>query len=321
MKNTAQKLILLSFVLSLVAAGVFYLYLKSLKSPGKADKKINVLVAAETIPPRTLIDKKMIKEIEVPQSSVLNNYVADSSKIIGKYTNETVYKNEGFNAANLLDKNGNELSIKIDSNNRAISVRVTGESGVSDLIKPGDCVDIVTYIAEKKDGIKVESPDTAKITLQNIKVLAVDKQIERNNNSNSESSSKSSDAEKTQTNFLVTLSVPISDIEKLVLAESIGSIKLVLRPLKDNSITNTDGVTRDELNVETTGSVTDSKKDDSTVSSAKYKSYTVARGDTLKSISVKFYGIKEKYTVIKEANNIQDENLIVTGEVLKIPVQ
>lgn len=63
MKSTAQKLILISFVLALIAAVTVSLYLQSLKSPNEITKKITVLVAAETIPSRTLIDKKMIKEI------------------------------------------------------------------------------------------------------------------------------------------------------------------------------------------------------------------------------------------------------------------
>ena len=71
----------------------------------------------------------------------------------------------------------------------------------------------------------------AKIILQNIEILAVDKQLNREEKTND----KAIDKEKTLTNFLVTLSVPTSEIEKLVLAESIGSIKLALRPLKDDN--------------------------------------------------------------------------------------
>ena len=40
------------------------------------------------------------------------------------------------------------------------------------------------------------------------------------------------------------------------------------------------------------------------------QTYTVKHGDTLKSISREFYGDENKYTIIKEANNIQNENLI-----------
>ena len=55
-------------------------------------------------------------------------------------------------------------------------------------------------------------------------------------------------------------------------------------------------------------------------SSENYESYTVEPGETLKSISRKVYENEDKYTAIKEANNIQDENLILTGETIKISI-
>jgi nucleoid-associated protein YgaU len=52
--------------------------------------------------------------------------------------------------------------------------------------------------------------------------------------------------------------------------------------------------------------------------------HTVAEGETLSEISLKHYGsaVKEKYMIIYEANKDvigDDPNLIVTGQVLKIP--
>lgn len=220
MKSTAQKLILVSFVLALFAALTLFFYLQSLKSPKETTKEIRVIVAVETIPSGTLIDKKMVKEIEVEDNSIWSDYIKDSSQIIGEYTKETIYANEGFNSNKFLDKDGNELSLKIDSEHRAISISVTGDSGVADLLKPGDCVDIIAYIAEKKDGETIVNPDIAKIILQNIELLAVDKQLNRE-----DSVSDTKGDEETTTNFLVTLAVPTSEIEKLVLAESVGTIK------------------------------------------------------------------------------------------------
>jgi pilus assembly protein CpaB len=252
MKNTAQKLILISFILALIASAIVFTYLKSLNIPKDNAKNVVILVAAETIPPRTLIEKRMIKELQVPDSSIFKNYINDTSKIVGKYTKETISKDEGFYTDKLLDNNKNELSLKIDKNHRAISINVTGESGVSDLLKPGDYVDIVAYIAEKKNGQIVVRPDLAKIVLQNIELLAVDKQINRDDNINEKVSSK----DKTETNFLVTLSVTPSELERLVYSESIGTIKLALRPMKDNKIIQTSGMTWEQLSSSSSNNVT-----------------------------------------------------------------
>lgn len=317
MKSTAQKLILLSFILALITTCIVFLYIKSLKASNTKTNTATVLVAAETIPSRTLIEKKMLKEIQVPYSSVFNNYIKDSSKIIGKYSKETIYKDEGFNFDKLLDKNGNELSVKIPEKHRAISISVTGDSGVSDLLQTGDYVDIIMYVAEKKDGINVVRQDMAEIIQQNIQVLAVDKQINRE--TAAKDTAKNSDSEKTVTKFLVTLSIPADQLEKLVLAESIGNLKLALRPLAKDNSAEAKGTTWQDLIVNAgTGNNTAAVRQNS---SENYNSYTVQRGDTLKKISESFYGDEGKYTLIKEANNIQKENLILIGEVLKIPKQ
>ncbi|RMD00362.1 Flp pilus assembly protein CpaB [Clostridium autoethanogenum] len=318
MKGRGQKLILISFILALIAAVAAFAYLQSLKSSSEAAKKTTILVAAETISPGTLINKKMIKKIQVPYNPIFDNYIKDSSKIAGKYTTETISKNEGFHIDKLLEKGGDELNLKMDNDYRAISISVTGDSGVSGLLKPKDYVDIIVYTSEKRDGTKVVRPDEAKIVLQNIQVLAVDKQISRENKESN--INKSSDNGKAPTNFLVTLSVKVPDLEKVVLAQSIGSIKLALRPLKDERTTETNGVTWEEMSVNTDEKTFNKENNLNITSSENYKSYTVEPGDTLKSISRKVYENEDKYTAIKEANNIQDENLILTGETIKIPI-
>ncbi len=51
----------------------------------------------------------------------------------------------------------------------------------------------------------------------------------------------------------------------------------------------------------------------------KERSYTVSKGDSLVSISRKMYGNAENVNTIIEANNIEDENKIYIGQVLRIP--
>lgn len=47
--------------------------------------------------------------------------------------------------------------------------------------------------------------------------------------------------------------------------------------------------------------------------------YTVKRGDTLWGIAKKFYGDGRKYPIIAEANNIENPDIIHTGQKLLIP--
>jgi len=49
------------------------------------------------------------------------------------------------------------------------------------------------------------------------------------------------------------------------------------------------------------------------------KSYTIRDGDTLNSISVKFYGNSNMVSLIMEYNGITDPNLIVSGKTIELP--
>jgi len=322
LKSIGQKLILISFVLAIIAAGVIFAYLQSLKEPKEEHKGITVLVATDTIPPGTLITDSKIKEIQVSENVIFADYIKDPSEIIGKYAKETILKNEGFHISKLISTGNEGLSLRIGNDHRAVSINVTGDSGVSDLIKPGDFVDIVIYLAEIKDGNKVIRPDFSKIILQNIKLLAIDKQLNKDENLK--------DGGEIPPKFLVTLLVSTSELEKLVLAENTGILKLALRPLNNDIIDETKGTTIEELLAELDNELENKAQESlqwgnpsnssNSNNNEEFVNYKIKRGDTLRKISREFYGDSEKYAIIKKANNIKDGNLIITGEIIKIPV-
>lgn len=316
MNSSGKKLILISFALAIIAASAAFIYLKSLSKPKNDVKEVTIPVASETIPERTKIEKKMLKEIKVPESTLISSYIKDSSEIIGKFTKEKILQNEGFIMDKISSTNENDLSFKIDENNRAVSLNVTGDTGVAYLIRPGDYVDVVVYITEKKDGQKIVRPEVAKTILENVKVLAVDMQVSRDTANDSK--------DKMPNSFIITVSVPSPDVEKLVLSEDIGSIKLALRPVGNEIKSSTKGATVDDIlqtNAEPSSSIADksAKTDAGTSNKISFKYYTIKKGDTLKRISCAYYGTNDKYMLLKEFNNIKDENLIHPGITIKIP--
>jgi len=324
MKNIGKRLILVSLILAVVSSIFVFIYLQSLKTPNITVKERTILVAAETIAPRTVIDKKMVKEIKVPDNAIFKDNIVETSNIVGKYSKEIILKDEGFRKDKLINELNNELSFKIEGNNRGISINVNGSTAVSDLIKQGDFVDIIVSLTEKKDGQKIIRAELSRILLQNIQVLAIDKLLNR-------------DGEQrvaVPTNYLVTLSVPIFDIEKLTLAEDIGTLKLVLRPLIPDYIHKTEGATWEELILDDNkemmnlfpeyktkpAAVSIDKVNASDNNYKKYTYYVIKQGETLRKISTAFYGDPAKYVLIKQANGIYDENLIKAGTGIKIPV-
>ncbi|MGH4122553.1 MAG: Flp pilus assembly protein CpaB [Clostridium sp.] len=321
MKNTGKRLILISFMLAVVSSIAIFIYLKSVKTPDISLKEKTILVANETIAARTVISKKMVKEIQVPDNAIFKDYIVESSNIVGKYSKETILKDEGFHKDKLINELKNELSLKIAGNNRGISINVNGSTGVSDLIKQGDFVDIIVYLSEKKDSQKIIRPDLSRILLQNIQVIAIDKSLNRDD----------SQRVVVPTNYLVTLSVPIFDIEKLTLAEDIGQLKLILRPLIPDYIHKTEGAIWQDLILDDSKEMKNlfpeykakpaevAKVDVGDYKYEKYVYYVIKQGDTLRKISKAFYGDPEKYVLIKQANGIWEENLIKAGTGIKIP--
>lgn len=324
MKNITKRLFLYAFLFALVAAGAIFFYLKSLETDhAVVVEKMTILVAAQDIPARTKITNKMLQEVEVIKEGEVGSFINDSTEVIDHYTKEAIYKDERFLSPKLLESVEEELSLMIQPDHRAISLMMTLESGVSDLIKPGDFVDVLVYLPELKEADRIVRPDVAKMILQSMEVLAVDQNLYR-------------DAEarlEIPATYFVTLSVPVLKVERLVLAQNIGNIKLALRPLEEKFVYDTEGVIWEELLLDDTNKIKDmlpqyeiqsgSESTQEKVQEATYEKYiyyTVGFGDTLRSISRKFYKDDSKYLLIKQVNKIEDENTIVTGTGLKIPV-
>ena len=98
---------------------------------------------------------------------------------------------------------------------RVHSVKVTMDSTVSNLLGPGDRVDVIVYLRQGNG-----TPETAARTLlQNIRVFAVNADVAR-----AADQSEGGIAAKT-----VSLLVTPPDGERLTLASSVGEIKLALR--------------------------------------------------------------------------------------------
>ncbi|WP_291966951.1 Flp pilus assembly protein CpaB [Caloramator sp.] len=286
-----------SFILSILVTFLVYMYIGKLGSKKENRYFVKVLVANTNIPKGTVIEKKMLREIELPKDSLQQGYIRDYSLVLGKFAKENIIKDEIILIGKLQSEKIDELSFNIDENYRALSVSVTGDTGVSYLLKPGDYVDVIVFLSEKRENNRVIRSDIAKVILQNIKVLAVDRNMTRQNNPK--------DDGKIPTRFFVTLQVPAQDVEKLVLAEDIGKIKLSLRANKSTDIINSNGAVEADFFI---------NKEE------KYIYYKVKKGDTLRNISRVFYGHPDNYDLLKEINNIKDENIIVPNMIIKVPV-
>ncbi|BEP27721.1 Flp pilus assembly protein CpaB [Helicovermis profundi] len=322
MINVGKKIFLVSIILALITSGIGFYYINSLSNVKPVVKeKITIVVATNKIDAMTKITEDMVKNIEVTKENFYGEYISKKADVIGKYTNVEIFKNEKLINEKLTSDINNTLSYKVKGSNRAISLFMNGNSGVSDLLKPGDRVDLVLFLPELRESERIVRPNMSKLLMQNIEILSIDK-----NFLNSDSS-----REEIPKNFLVTLSIPSFDLEKLVLAKNIGVINLALRPLKGDFIYDTDGAVWQELILDDLYKMKDlfpqykikSIKGNEIEGENKYDKYiyyTIKYGDTLRSIAKDFYGDESKYILIKQVNRIDDEDKINSGTGIKIPV-
>lgn len=236
MKNLNKKIILIAIIFSLLTTYLIYNYLKGVKKSEPEVKYTTIIVAATDIFPRTKITSDMVNEVKVIEGSYLTESVQDKSKIVGMYTKERILMGEVIPQDRIMEESKTDLCINIPENKRAISVAVDQFNGVADLIKPGDYVDVYATVSEVVID-NIEYSDISKLILQNIQVLAIDKEQLR----------KDDERNDTPDVYSVTLAVSPSDGQKLVLGSNAGIINLALRPLGEEQEVDTSWVSKESL--------------------------------------------------------------------------
>lgn len=327
MKKSGLMVFLMSLILALLGAGAVFVYLKSLDRQEVVQvKMISVVVAKDDIPSRTKITRDMLNVVEVEENGVIGSYISDLSAVADQFATETIYSGQQIHPSMIAEAIENDLSMKITGNNRAMTITVAGDTGVNGLIKVGDYVDVILNLPSGSDQGRISRPDIAKLFLQNIEVISVNKNIFRN------TSNATGDGSLESSSYLMTLSIPIMDVEMMSLAKNIGSIELVLRPKDSDYLYVTEGAIWQELLLNDTRQMKDMTPEYGIIGETpleikpgefnydQYVYYVVEYGDTLQSISLKFYNTETLYTLIQQVNKIVDENMILTGTGIKIPV-
>ncbi len=241
MQGMNKKILLVAIVLAFITTFLGYRYISTInKSSNSQSENKKVIVATVDIPPRTQINAEMIREISIPKDSYLIDSLQNMDEILGMYTKESILEGEIIPSERLIEEKDKELSIRLPNGKRAVSVFADKIIGVSDLIEPGDYVDIFVTLDEKTVDNKITTtiyPQITRSFLQNVEVLAISKEMNRTDKIKGE----------TPDSYTVTLAVTVEDGEKLILAEDMGRIRLGLRPIDDDKVYDTPGAIREDL--------------------------------------------------------------------------
>ena len=330
MKKSGRILFILALLFAVIGAGTLYLYLTTLDQPTIVSKEeMEVVVAKEDIKGRTLVTIDMLEKKSVPAESIFGEYIQTPDEVVGKYLKSDLYAGSMIHKKDILEVGMEDLAMKLDGIERAVTVSVDGKVGVSKLIKVGDRVDVLVYLPQLIEQNRIVRPDIVKMFLQNLEVLAIDQNIEYESKTVVDSVDKGNTAIST---YFVTLAVPVTQVESFVLAKDIGLVDLALRPHEGDKMVVTNGVIWQDLLLNDFGNIKDLfpqyeiiGQSEKTLNEGDYKYdqyvyYTVQYGDTLMKISRKFYNDPEYVDLIKAVNQITDEDLIISGTGLKIPL-
>ena len=223
-KLSSKGLVGIALGLSLVTSALVYNYLReSSKQPVPSDLA-TVITARKDIPPKTRITAEMVQEAQLPSEYIQGGAVREMSKVVGVVTREAIIAGEQVLERRLLTA-GKQAGFTgvIPAGKRALTVAVSDVTGVAGLLKAGDFVDAIVTFDQQVVGDNV-----SQILLQNVLVLAVNRDIE----APQERDGKKDAAKDTAVVKLatVTLAVSPSEATRVTLAEEKGKLRFSLRP-------------------------------------------------------------------------------------------
>ena len=204
-------------------------------------KNVTVVYAKTSIPERTLIKEEMLTLRTMPSNKVPIGALVRTTDVVGRPTKVAINQGEVITTqkvfASILDMG---LSGRIPPECRAITVGISDVTGVAGFAQPGDYVDVM-LVSSQVENNKVVS----EMILQNVLLLAINKQVENNNNTSAQNNANDKDKAKNQNAgnqpkvtgnpAMATMALVPEDALKLAAKAQLGQIYLVLRPYRPSN--------------------------------------------------------------------------------------
>ena len=203
-------------------------------------RDVTVVYAKTSIPERTLIKEEMLTLKTMPSNKAPFGALTSTTDLVGRPTRVAINAGEAVTGqkvfASILDMG---LSGRIPPECRAITVGISDVTGVAGFAQPGDYVDVM-LVSSQVENNKVVS----EMILQNVLLLAINKQVENQSNAPAQSNSKDSKGQNqnagnqpkvTGSPAMATMALVPEDALKLAAKAQLGQIYLVLRPYRPSN--------------------------------------------------------------------------------------
>jgi len=242
----------LSIVLGVLAVAVMTVYMSQERSSLLQEAAMkDVLVATTDILQNTVLDERLVQQIQVPAKYLQPKALTDPAAARGRVVTVPIARGSQVLGTYLADVGETSLSYEVPRGRRAITIAVSDVTGVGGLIRPGNFVDIVgTFEYGKPVGyqagrVQYAEERTETLTMmQNVQVVAVEREHARERpvarvqtealtmgqqEADIEAQQQAREQARTRDIRNVTVLVAPQQVQELILAQQIGTLTLALR--------------------------------------------------------------------------------------------
>ena len=236
--KVGRRAMLVAVISGLLAAGLLAVYLDRYERETSGGERVQILRALKPIERGTLITRELLVEAAVPASYLEARAVraVELGKVVGIRTATALDTQDALLWTDLaIAQEQRDLSSLIQPGSRALTIKATSgyQHEQSDLIRPGDYVDVIATMGQKgASSIDPKADMTSVVLLQRILVLAVGNETEvqafRANDKDDKLCANNS--------TMLTLSLKVEEAQLLSLATQRGQLSVIVRPPNDTRI-------------------------------------------------------------------------------------
>ncbi len=180
---------LIILAVAVVAAGLAGLLAMNMAGSGgvvtkvqsviEKEPTVNVLVSSANLPVGARLDDKAVNWMAWPQNGVVQGFITETDRpdaikdLQGAVVRLPVFEGEPIRPEKFADSNSRILSSLLPAGKRAVATEISVATGAGGFILPNDRVDVI--MVRKGQGTDKYITETV---LSNVRVLAIDQQIE-----------------------------------------------------------------------------------------------------------------------------------------------
>ena len=223
--------LLLFGVVAAVCAALLVASLRASSRPRRAPPQVEFMVAAQNLPRSVILNPDSVTTKTLPITEAPEGHLSNTVQVLGKVLAIPMVEGQPFTRSCFASENsGYRVASVLPDGMRAITLTLTGHSGLYGLLYAGCIVDVLTTFSMAKGQWGNEA--MTKPLLQGVQVLAVEGETLISGGSSSPEGKRGGGRAK---NFLVTVMVDLEQAAVLQLAMQYGVVSLALRNPMDKS--------------------------------------------------------------------------------------